>query len=165
MPIVSTITTGNVIKNEAGTLTLSGANSYGNTTVNGGTLLVDNTSGSGTGQGNVTVNNGATLGGTGSISGSVTMNNLTSGTTLSPGDPIGTPADLATGSLTLKSGDTFAVQLNGTAAGTGYDQVMVTGSVNLGGATLTATRASGFVPPNGTPFVLISNDDVRSAIR
>ena len=56
-----------------GTLILSHStgNDYtGNTTVNAGKLLVNNTSSSGTGTGAVTVNNsGTVLGGTGSISG------------------------------------------------------------------------------------------------
>jgi len=57
-----------------GNLTLQGANAYtGGTTVNNGvTLNVNNTSGSGTGSGLVTVNSGGTLGGTGTIAGGVT---------------------------------------------------------------------------------------------
>jgi len=50
----------------------------------------------------------------------------------------------------------FVVQLNGTTAGTGYDQLNVTGSVNLGSATLGGTL--GFSPPNGTSFTIINND-------
>ena len=51
-------------KDGGGTLTLSGANTYtGGTAVNGGTLLVNNALGSGTGTGAVTVtNSGTTLG-------------------------------------------------------------------------------------------------------
>jgi autotransporter-associated beta strand protein len=65
-----------VSKSGAGTWTLSGANTYaGGTSVTVGTLLVNNSTGSGTGSGAVTVNNSGTmLGGTGSISGSVTIN-------------------------------------------------------------------------------------------
>ena len=49
-------------KTGARTLTLEGANTYsGNTIVNEGTLNVENTTGSGTGAGAVTVNTGATL--------------------------------------------------------------------------------------------------------
>jgi len=57
-----------------GVLTLSGANTYtGGTVVSNNTLLlVNNTSGSGTGSGGVSVLTG-TLGGTGTISGSVTV--------------------------------------------------------------------------------------------
>jgi autotransporter-associated beta strand protein len=57
----------------AGTLTLTGANTYmGGTTVTSGTLKIDNTTGSGTGHGAVSVTAG-TLGGSGIISGRVTI--------------------------------------------------------------------------------------------
>ena len=64
-----------LIKKGAGTLTLTGTNNTytGTTSVEGGTLLVNNTIGSGTGPGYVTVKAGATLGGTGSISGDITV--------------------------------------------------------------------------------------------
>lgn len=76
---------GSFEQNGTGTTTLDVANTYtGGTTINDGTLLVNNTSGSATGTGAVAVNDGATLGGTGSISGTVT---IASGATLSPGTP------------------------------------------------------------------------------
>ena len=68
--IISGIPAGSTLtKDGSGTLTLTGNNIYTRgTTVNGGTLLVNNTAGSGTGTGTVTVNNaGSTLGGTGTI--------------------------------------------------------------------------------------------------
>src|SRR5205814_5552281 len=57
-----------------GSLTLSSTgNAYtGGTQIDGGTLLVTNASGSGTGGGAVTVGTGAKLGGTGRIAGAVT---------------------------------------------------------------------------------------------
>ncbi len=59
-------------KNGSGTLNLTHSNDYtGGTTINGGTLMVMNTTGSGTGTGPVVVNSGATLGGTGKIAGAV----------------------------------------------------------------------------------------------
>lgn len=68
--------------------------------VNGGTLLVSNTSGSGTGAGAVNVNSGATLGGTGIITGSAANVKLTglSGqfARIAPGD-----IDSATGAAIL----------------------------------------------------------------
>jgi fibronectin-binding autotransporter adhesin len=80
-----------ITKLDGGTLTLSGANTYdGSTTVRGGTLLVNGDSSAASGA--LTVHNGAVLGGTGAIGGAVTMNDVTSGTTLSPGDPMSGPA-------------------------------------------------------------------------
>jgi fibronectin-binding autotransporter adhesin len=88
-----------VTKNGAGTWVLSNANTYtGATVVNEGTLLVTNTTGSATGNGagaTVSVASGATLGGTGIITGPV---NVTG--SIAPG--------LATGTVigTLKTGAT-----------------------------------------------------------
>lgn len=67
---------GSIVKIGTGALAFSGQNTYsGGTTVNGGALLADNTAGSGTGTGAVTVNNaGSILGGTGIITGAVTVN-------------------------------------------------------------------------------------------
>ncbi|MEI6603709.1 MAG: autotransporter-associated beta strand repeat-containing protein [Verrucomicrobiota bacterium] len=58
-----------------GTLALTGSNIYsGPTSVSGGTLLVNNLTGSGTGSGAVTIAGGANLGGSGTIGGSTTIN-------------------------------------------------------------------------------------------
>ncbi len=46
--------------------------------------------------------------------------------------------------------------LNGTTAGAGYDQLSVTGTVNLAGATLNVNLA--FTPALGSAFMLIQND-------
>lgn len=83
-----------VTKTGAGTLTLGAANNYtGATAVDTGALMVTNTSGSATGSGAVTVASGATLGGTGIITGAVTVTGK-----LAPGSAgIGT---LNTGSVT-----------------------------------------------------------------
>lgn len=68
-----------------GTVVLSGANTYGGgTEVLGGTLLVNNTSGSGTGTGAVVVTSGV-LGGTGSIT-TTSGVQVTSAGTIRPGD-------------------------------------------------------------------------------
>jgi autotransporter-associated beta strand protein len=71
----------------AGKWTLTGSNSYnGGTLVSAGTLMVNNTSGSGTGFGDVEVGTSATLSGTGSIAGSVVID---ANGTFAPGNPFG----------------------------------------------------------------------------
>jgi fibronectin-binding autotransporter adhesin len=87
---------GSMTKTGAGIVTLSGDNLYtGGTTVNAGTLLVNNTTGSGTGSGAVNVSALATLGGTGTISG---LTSVVSTGVLSP-NTTGT-----IGTLTLNGG-------------------------------------------------------------
>jgi autotransporter-associated beta strand protein len=97
-----------LIKTGAGTFILTGvSNSYsGGTTINGGTLLLNNTNGSGTGSGAVTVAGGGTLGGAGIISGTVTVN---SGGALAPGNPLGTLT--ISNNLTLAAGSTTFAQV------------------------------------------------------
>ena len=66
--------TGKLIKSDTAVLNLMTANTYsGGTEVEGGKLLVNNTTGSATGSGPVTVKNGSVLAGTGSIEGIVTV--------------------------------------------------------------------------------------------
>ena len=144
--------TSNLSKSGAGTLTLSNANTYtGTTTINGGTLLVNGS----TAASAVTVNSTGTLGGTGTVNGSVSVS---SGGFVAPGN---SPGILNTGAVTFSSGSTFSVEIGGTTPGntaTDYDQLNVTGSVSLNGATLTPTQFAGFVPVAGNAFTIINND-------
>jgi hypothetical protein len=148
---------GAVAKAGAGALTLTGASTYaGGTGVSAGALLVGNSTGSATGSGPVTVADGASLGGSGVIAGAVTVSG-----TLAPGSGHGSGL-LATGpvSFGLSGARVLAVDLNGSAAGTGYDQLVVTGSIDLTGATLTPTAAAGFHPLLGATLTLLANDGV-----
>jgi autotransporter-associated beta strand protein len=118
-----------ILKDGSGTLTITGTNAYsGGTTVNGGTLLVNNTIGSGTGDGGVTVNGaGTTLGGTGIITERVTVN---AGANIAPGNGGHTTSVLTVGAVTLAPGANFLVDINGTSPGSGYDRLVVTASGN-----------------------------------
>ena len=127
-----TISNGGLTKLGAGSLTLSGANSYsGGTTVSAGSLVVNGSLANSA----VTVGNGATLGGSGTIGSSVTVQ---SGGTIAPGN---SPGILTVGTLELQAGSTTLMQIIGSGNGAGfagsdYDQLLVTvaSGVNYGGA-------------------------------
>jgi autotransporter-associated beta strand protein len=139
---------GTLTKSGIGTLTLSGSNTNaGTTTVSAGTLVVDGSTSSAT-----TVASGATLAGRGSLGGSVTVQN---GGTLSPGGA-GVGTLTVNGNLTLNSGSTLALNINGVTAGTGYDRVVVNGTVDISAATLAVSH--GYAPASGDSYTLIVND-------
>ena len=129
---------GGLVKLGAGTLTLSGANTYtGGTIVSNGTLLITGNNGPSA----ITINSGATLGGTGSIAGLVTVNG--SGI-ISPGTSAGTLT--INNNLILNSGSVLNFEL-----GTTSDKVVVTGNLTLGG-TLNVSALSGFSTNTYTLF-------------
>lgn len=103
---------------------------------------------------NVDINKAVTLKGEPTITGTLTLS--AAGATLSPGF---SPGIVASGNLALTSGSVLALEINGTTPGTEHSQVAVTGTVNLGGATLnlsgSLTGAS-----EGDTIVLIDNDGV-----
>jgi hypothetical protein len=144
---------GGLTKAGASTLTFSGTGSHtGATSVNAGSLLVN---GALSASSSVTVASGATLGGSGSISSNTTVN---SGGTLSPGNSPGTLT--LNGNLTMASGSTLAIEINGSTAGSGYDQVVVNGAVDVSGATLSATQA--YTAGSGDSYTIIVNDAADS---
>lgn len=125
------------------------ASGMGTMTLVNGTYLTTPT---GSMLGNVVVESGVVLGGSGTVTGTVQVN---PGGTVAPG---ASTAILNTGSVTFTAGSDFDVEVNGNVAGTSYDQLNVTGTVTLGGATLNAT---GTIPSmTGQTIVIINNDDV-----
>lgn len=133
---------------------LAGINTYdGTTDVLSGTLRVTGTIGTGGPAGTVTVASGAALGGSGTIHGTVLVN---SGGSIRPGT---SPGITHTGSVTFSDGSQFDVEIGGTALGTQYDQLSVTGTVTIGANVLLNLSAlGGFVPGAGQVFEILRND-------
>jgi Protein of unknown function (DUF642) len=89
----------------------------------------------------------------GTLGGSGTVGALTNDATVNPG--LGSTSVLNTGALSSGSGSVYSFDINGTTAGANYDQLSVTGGVNLTGATLTATF--GYTPAIGDSYTIIHN--------
>jgi len=154
-PSVSPFTFSNVISGTGafvqagpGTTVLTANNDYtGATTVAAGTLRV---SGSIAGSSGVTVNAGATLGGTGTVTGRVASTTINNGGTLAPGD--NAVGDLVvTGNLLFQSAASYLVQVAPHAASTTF----VTGSTTVAGV-LTANALGGSYTTNRIFPVLTS---------
>jgi autotransporter-associated beta strand protein len=146
------ITNGALTKNGPGAMRLTAANTYsGGTTVSVGRLLVNNTTGSGTGSGRVTVEGGI-LGGSGTIAGAVS---ILAGGTIAPGTSIG--------ALTINN----SLNLSGVAAmeihaGAGTaDLIRGLSSVTYGG-TLSLSNLSGTITP-ANAFKLFSANTYQGA--
>ncbi|MDR3459197.1 MAG: autotransporter-associated beta strand repeat-containing protein [Verrucomicrobiae bacterium] len=125
-----------------GTLTLTGNSTFGGgTTVNAGTLRINNLTGTGTGTGDLEVFSGATLTGKGIIGSATTV---ADGATLAPGDPTGTLT--ISNNLTLNDNSLLPFAL-----GTNSDALVVSGDLFLTGR-LTLSAAGGFGPGTYTLF-------------
>jgi autotransporter-associated beta strand protein len=138
---------GDVVKQGTGTLSLTGPNTYtGSTEVIMGTLLVNGFQPSS----DVTVDSGATLGGSG------TVGTIMASGTVSPGSP--GPGVLHCGKVTFNPGSSLLIQIMGTAPGSGgYSQLNATGTVSLSGnPTLTVTLGSFALAVGDTFMPIIS---------
>jgi autotransporter-associated beta strand protein len=139
--ISSPIANGALVKTGQGALRLGLSSSYGGgTTVSNGTLFVDNTLGSGTGFGGVGVSAG-TLGGTGIISGPVT---ISSAGTISPGSPT------LIGTLTLNTAPTFNgtnfMQIDWNGGSPRADKIILTaGTLTYGGTLVVSNSGAALV--------------------
>lgn len=139
--------TGKLTKSGSGTMFLPAVNAQtGHVEVQAGEL---NVAGSTATASDISLASGTTLSGTGIVNGDVT----TTGGNVSPGD---SPGQLQVGGVTLDADSTFTVEIDGTTPGLGHDQLIVSGDVDPGGATLAATATVS--PPLGTQIVIIRND-------
>jgi autotransporter-associated beta strand protein len=149
--------TGGLTKTTSGTLIVEGTNSYaGATDINAGTLLVRGSINGSV----VNVNDTGILGGAQGLgpatTGVVTVN---TGGTLAPGEAPGTTGVLTTlGDLTFEDGATFKLEINGTTAGTGYDQQVVTGNTLISSTDTVLTLGGTYdLGATGDIFTIILN--------
>lgn len=119
----------------------------GTTTVSGGTLLIDAVQTSATGA--ITVNTGATLGGTGTLGGATTVN---AGGILAPGSSVGTLT--AAASVTIAG--TLATEINGAAA----DRLDVVGTLDISNATIDFDEIAA---ASGSPIIIASYGTLSGA--
>lgn len=134
-----------ITKAGAGTWILSGNNTYaGITSVNAGSLRVNGTN---SGAGAVNVAFGASLGGSGSVAGSVNVSGV-----LAPGNSI---ESFGTGALSFATGSSFAYELNSSLLD--GDLVDSAGTLDIASGTiLTLTDLAAGTLANGSKLTLIS---------
>ena len=138
--------TGSFVKTGAGRLNLIGVGSLsGPTTVAAGTLSVNGSIANSA----VTVNNGAVLGGNGTV-GSVAV---LSGGTIAPGNSIGTLT--VHGNYVQAAGSTYQVEVN--AASNASDRIVASGNATIGsGALLNVTQNPAGLYTLGTKYTVLT---------
>ena len=141
-------TGGSLIKSGTGTLTLTGTSTYtGATTVSAGRLLINGALSTSTA---TAVSSGATLAGSGTV-GALAIN---SGGFVTPGND--GPGILTVNGNYSQAGQ-YIAEIAGTTAGTGYDQISVTGGVNISGGSLFTSFSGSSYLPNDLLFLLLND--------
>ncbi len=134
---------GDLAKSGAGTLTLSNTNTYtGDTLVSAGTLVINNALTSPL----VTVNDGATLRGTG------TLQDLALAGTYGPGN---SAALVFLDSLTMTSTGILQMELGGTGRGSDYDALNIANVFSVDG-TLSVSFINSYFPGSAVTFDLFN---------
>jgi autotransporter-associated beta strand protein len=147
---------GSISKTGSGTLTLTGASDYTDgTTVESGLLFVNNTSGSATGSGPVTVAGGG-LSGAGIITGPLTVGTgSSSGAALAPGASGSTIGTLIVqNALSLLADATYDAQLNSTTL---LADDVTSAGVTINGAKIRVGDLGASALASGTSFTLLNN--------
>jgi hypothetical protein len=141
-----------VTVSKGSTMTVGGGDAYsqsaGTTTVDGTLTAYDGI--------NVT---GGTIQGAGTLSASVTVGGSGTTPTISAGDSGKAGLLVITGSYTQLSTATMNSFIGGSAAGTQYSQLQVSGTATLAG-TLTVTLAGGFTPTIGSTFTVLTASSI-----
>ena len=144
-----------ITKTGGGVMVVTGDNLYtGGTTIDNGTLLVNNTAGSGVGSGAVAID-GGTLGGTGTVGASVSMG--AGGGFVSPGASVGALRIEGDLDLTSAGGAGLYVEIDATNA---YDVLTVTGLVTLGESMLVGEV--GYAPGSNDTFFILVNEGTEA---
>ncbi len=153
-----------LVKTGSGIQTIGGSNTYtGGTIVSGGTLRVNNASGSGTGTLGITIASGGTFGGSGSVSGAVMVN---AGAKVTAGADATHAGAFTTGDQAWNSGGSYVWKLNdlpspgpGTA-GTNWDlinmQALIVPSAPTSPFTVSVQSFGGSTPTSGTAIAYFS---------
>lgn len=145
-------------KTGTGNLKLTNDNEYkGGTTVKAGTLEIANKSGSATGTGKVTVNQGATLRGNGIIEGNIEIEN---GASLAPGDSSNFSGMAIRSTLNLQSGSTLEAYTNPAPYSKQINLLYVSGSINIEGAALKIINNTSYSYSAGDKFQLFSCSNI-----
>ncbi|MDD2600091.1 MAG: DUF2341 domain-containing protein [Kiritimatiellae bacterium] len=142
---------GGIVKRGPGVMSLAGASTYtGLTRIDNGTLLVNNTSGSGTGDSAVQINGGV-LGGTGTVTAATSMG--PNGGFILPGD--GVSALHLAGGIDMRSAATagLCIEINGADK---YSSLEAAGEVILGGCHL-VVKIAGAVAPGDKYFIIVND--------
>jgi outer membrane autotransporter protein len=139
---------GSLVKVGAGTLTLSGASTLASgTRISEGRLVVNGTLAS-----DVAIASGASLGGTGVITGNVVNNGI-----VSPSSGIGTLS--LNGGYTQAAGSTYQVQVNPTQS----SLIAVAGGVVLNGGTVSVLAQNGTYAPKSHYTILSATGGITGA--
>ena len=147
---------GSITKIGRGNLSLTNSNSYsGGTIVMQGSLLIRNTTWSGTGTGPVDVQAGS-LGGSGIIAGAVTLGTGSGrGAVLSPGSRKSLGTLTLQSSITFEDDSTYDFALNSSRLAN--DKVIVNGATIAHGAQFSSADNGSTALSPGTMFVAIDN--------